>query len=351
MAYSFFDARSNKVISFIVREADPNATVVKQCFRQGVELHGVPGEVYFDNGKDYRSKSFSRDYPLSLVNQIGIGCVYATPYHGQAKTVERFFRTFTDRFSRRFNTYTGSNAKIRPECMQIPNKDILPQAPTLEEFQNLLSSYISEYNNTPSRGIDLGGKCPNEVFYSNLHTKRVISNLDALRILCGNFEERVVHKNGVSIKNNTYYHERLAHHVGEKVTVAFDPADIDTINIFDMENRAICSAYAKIRTMFRHTSEEDYNKAAKEKKQARAAIRKYKPTRDMDIHSIIARNQVMERDFSQTGNVSTLEQFSPKAAMNVEILEASLQSVGTRRLREDEESISETLLRAYQKQA
>ena len=47
----FFDARSNKVISYIAREASPNATVVKQCFRLGVEKYGIPNEVYFDNGK------------------------------------------------------------------------------------------------------------------------------------------------------------------------------------------------------------------------------------------------------------------------------------------------------------
>ena len=77
----FFDARSNRVVSFVVRNADPNSTVVKRCFRLGVEQNGLPNEVYFDNGKDYRSSSFSRDYPMSLVNQLGISTIYATPYH------------------------------------------------------------------------------------------------------------------------------------------------------------------------------------------------------------------------------------------------------------------------------
>lgn len=33
-------------------------TAVKKCFRLGVEQNGVPNEVYFDNGKDYRSQQF-----------------------------------------------------------------------------------------------------------------------------------------------------------------------------------------------------------------------------------------------------------------------------------------------------
>ena len=54
---------------------------------------------------------------MSLVNQLGIGTIYATPYHGAAKTVERFFGTFTNRFSRRFKTYTAATPKSgRKKC-------------------------------------------------------------------------------------------------------------------------------------------------------------------------------------------------------------------------------------------
>lgn len=346
----FFDARSNCVVSFLVRDADPNATAVKKCFRLGVEQYGVPNEVYFDNGKDYRSKSFSKDYPMSLVNQLGVGSIYATKYHGAAKTVERFFGTFTNRFSRRFNTYTGCNAKIRPECMQVSDKEIVAQAPTMDEFIRLLSAYIAEYNQTPNSGIDMNGKCPDEVYFENLSVKQVVSDLDALRLLCGNSEERTVHKNGVSIKNNNYFHENLLYHQGERVIVVYDPDNIDKMAIFDMDNRAICMAEAKIRTPFRHTSEEDYIKAAKEKKKARAIVQKYKPTRDADIHEIIARNQLMEKVYSESGTVGVVEHIIPQAAENAAILKATDQTQISRRIRE-EESASATLLKLYQRQA
>ena len=218
----FFDARSNRVVSFLVRNADPNATAVKKCFRLSVEQNGVPNEVYFDNGKDYRSSSFNKDYPMSLVNQLGVGTIYATPYHGAAKTVERFFGTFTNRFSRRFKTYTGCNAKIRPEEMQIPNKEILSLAPTLDDFIAQLSAYIDEYNQTPNSGIDMDNKCPDQVYAENLAVKRIVSDHDALRLLCGNTAERVVNKSGVSIKNNHYYNDALLPHIGERVMVVYE---------------------------------------------------------------------------------------------------------------------------------
>lgn len=165
--------------------------------------------VYFDNGKDCRSKSFSRDYPLSLVKQLFIGLIYATPYHGQAKTVERFFGTLEDRFGRLFPTYAGSNAKKRPECMQISNEKIVEFAPTMKEFSTLLTDYIAEYNSTSSNGIDMNNECPDKVYFDNLKVKRSVGDLDALRLLCGTWEERTVHKNGITIKNNTYRSEYL----------------------------------------------------------------------------------------------------------------------------------------------
>lgn len=346
----FFDARSNRVVSYLVRNADPNATAVKKCFRLGVEQNGVPNEVYFDNGKDYRSSSFSKDYPMSLVNQLGIGTIYATPYHGAAKTVERFFGTFTNRFSRRFKTYTGCNAKIRPEEMQIPNKDILELAPTLDRFMKLLAAYIDEYNQTPNSGMDMEGKCPDQVYSENLSVKRVVSDRDALRLLCGNTAERVVNKSGISIKNNHYYHDALLAYMGERVMVVYDPDNIDKMAVFDMKGRAICLAEAKIRTPFRHTSEEDYIRAAKEKKAARAIIAKYKPAREMDIHEIVARNQLMEKTFTDSGDPDIMEHITPQATENSAILKATNHTETTRRIRE-EESVSATLLGFYQKQA
>lgn len=346
----FYDARSNRVISFLVRFADPNATVIKQCIRIGIEQCGLPAEVYFDNGKDYRSTAFRRDFPLSLVNQLGIGNIYAEPYHGQAKTVERFFGTFTDRFSRLFPTYTGKDAKNRPECMRTSDANIVKCSPTLEQYIQAVTAYIAEYNSTPNNGRDMEQKSPDQVYRENLKVKRVIRDFDALRLLCGNSEKRVVHKNGVSIKNNNYFNELLLPHLGKPVIVTYDPANIDRVAVFDMSNRAICMADAKIRTPFRHTTEEDYIRAAKEKKAARAIVKKYAPKREMDTWEIISRNQLMEKTFQESEDTRIVEQITPQAARNAEILRETDISARGRRIRE-EDSVSAILSREYQKQA
>ena len=137
----FTDIRSTKVMSFIVREADPNTTVVKKCLRLGIEKYGVPNEIYTDNGKDYTAKELSEKYPLSVMSVLGIGKITVTPYHGQAKPVV-------------FYLYAGNDAKKRLEHMQKTNRvlDGDKDIPTLEFYIEKLTEYIDEYNNIAHYG-------------------------------------------------------------------------------------------------------------------------------------------------------------------------------------------------------
>ena len=291
----FFDARSNKVISYICRNADPDAAVIKQTMKKGMEEHGVPNELYFDNGKDYRSKAFRQDFELSLVHQIGIENIYATPYHGQAKTVERFFKTFTERFCKMLPTYTGKDAKNRPEMMQVSDEDIMAIAPSIEEFLVCLDNYMEDYNHTPSRGKDLDGKSPDEVYYQNLSVKKMITDKKALDLLCGTFDMRTVGKNGIRFKNRYYWNEGLLPYLNKKVVINYTSDNMDLLYVFDEDRRAICTAEAKVRTPFRNTTEADFKKAEKERKAARQFAKKYQPVMEHDTMSLIARNQLAER--------------------------------------------------------
>ena len=196
----FFDARASKVISFIVRDKSADATVIKQCLRLGIEKYGVPKELYFDNGKDYREKSFNADFPISLVKQLGINMIYATPYHGQAKTVERFFGTMEDRFCKLLPTYLGKDAKQRPENMRVTFDKLKDKAPTMEQFIKALENYFVEYNNTSSGGIDMNGnvrsRCIMKIFI--LKQKSKISQYSAF--FAGHLMKELYRKTEYSIK-------------------------------------------------------------------------------------------------------------------------------------------------------
>lgn len=342
----FFDARSNKVISYICRNADPDATVIKQTMKKGMEAHGIPKEVYFDNGKDYRSKAFQQEFPLSLVHQLGIKNIYATPYHGQAKTVERFFRTFEERFGKMFPTYTGKDAKNRPEQMRVSDDKILAIAPSIETFLEGLDNYMEDYNHTPSRGKNLAGKSPDEVYYKNLSVKREITDRKALTLLCGTFDIRTVHKNGITFRHRDYWNKALLPYFKRKVIINYDCENMDVLNVFDEDMRAVCVAEAKVRTPFRNTTEADYKKAMKQKRQARQLVEKHKPQMELDTMSLISNIQLAEqaaKDFVYTP--AAVEQVAPKFD-----LEAFEERCSSRSVHPDEPDIQSILLERYREE-
>lgn len=342
----FFDARSNKVISYTCRNADPDAAVIKQTLKKGMEEYGIPKEVYFDNGKDYRSKAFRQDFPLSLVHQIGIGNIYATPYNGQAKTVERFFKTFADRFCKMFSTYTGKDAKNRPEQMRISDKKILIMAPSIDEFLICLDNFISDYNHRSSRAKDLDGKSPEETYYLNLTAKREITDRNALSLLCGTFDTRTVGKNGIRFKNRHYTSERLLPYFNKKVIINYDSENMDMLYVFDTEMRALCTASAKVRTPFRNTTEADFKKAEKEKKAVRQMVKKYRPAMELDTMSLIARNQLAEQTAEEPVRPPVpVELVSPKFDMA-----AFKQKRSFRNVQPDEPDIQSILLERYKEE-
>jgi transposase InsO family protein len=54
-------------------------TIVEDCFRQAIQKFGVPESVYFDNGKQYRTKWMTR-----ACSKLGIRLLFAKPYSPEA---------------------------------------------------------------------------------------------------------------------------------------------------------------------------------------------------------------------------------------------------------------------------
>ena len=289
----YFDARSNKVMSFVIRKEPPNSVVVKQALKLAIEGYGVPKELYFDNGKDYRSKHFNVEYPYSITKALGMKIIHAKPYHGQSKTCERFFRIVTERFAKLFDTYCSSDNKSRPEQMRISNDAIMQIAPTLDEVIRAFDVWVKEYNATPSSGGFMDGKCPNEVYADNLNVK-VKVNQEALDMLFTTVNERTVHKNGISIWNNHYYDPALSKYFGKTVVVRNYPENIDKIYVFNMEGRFICSAKATIAHPFGDANEQNFADAQRVQKAIRKDVKKHAPKRNLSIHQLIAVNQADE---------------------------------------------------------
>lgn len=93
----FFDGRSNMPLGWEVM-ATENVDCISSAFRRSCMYLGkFPRVIYMDNGRAFRAKYFEGcdDFEqagfLGLYRELGCEIVHAWPYHGQSKTVERFF--------------------------------------------------------------------------------------------------------------------------------------------------------------------------------------------------------------------------------------------------------------------
>lgn len=337
------DARSRKVMSCKVRMESPNTDIVKDSLRVGIQENGCPNELYVDNGKDYKAKDgLNKDYPLSLVNRLGINTIYATKYHGQAKNIERFFGTLEERFGKLFDTYAGRDAKERPESLKLVPVD---QYPTLEEYTNHLMEYLIEYHDTPHSGNGMDNKTPNQVYSENLKVKKQIQDHDALRLLCGRVVERTVLRNGINMFDTSYWHDDLVYHYKEKVVVIYDTENIEEINIFDQDGRAICKAESKLKTPFRNTTSQDYKEAKKKQKAVKKLVKELEPTRDLQAWQLIAQDQALEKQYAEKSNPTIVDVATSQMKENIDILKQSKKSSNLKET--DEIDIASGVLKSY----
>ena len=279
---TFADFCSSKIMAHIAYEGSPSTSSIKRCLRLAVEKNGVPETIYTDNGKDYTSAEMNADFPYSIYSILGIDQILATPYHGQAKPIERFHRTLEEDLGKLFPTYAGKDAKSRPECMRITNKQLSQwdNLPSKEEALHHLNKFINEYNARPSSS--LGGRSPNDVYSKKMGVIRTVSDQTALRLLCCRFDQRTVQRNGVQIMGKFYQDNEgfaLTELYKRKVIVGWEPDDIDIVFIFDLDMRFLCRATAKDRPLQGRTTEEQYRAHKRQRKHILKLVKEYKPIR------------------------------------------------------------------------
>lgn len=321
----FTDIRSTKVVSCIVREADPNTTVVLKCLREGVREYGIPDFIYTDNGKDYLAKAFDPENEDSVFRMLEIEKITALPYHGQAKPVERFFRTLEERFGKSFYSYAGNDAKKRPEHMKKTTKKLEEDEniPTFEFYQEQLMNYVREYNATPHSGSGMNNKSPNEVYSENLPESIETVSEEILCVVFGKTQIRKVNNNGIKLYCNTFTDRDgiLSEFMGKEVKVKYDYDNMEVAYVYDMENHFICKVFPKLHSPFRGTNEEDYERAAKERRNVKKIVKQYQPKRLKDesdyLFGYIAEEHKAEWKKEQVQNSATEE--AQKAVSDTEM--------------------------------
>lgn len=193
-----------------------------------------------------------------------------------------FFGTFEERFDKKLYSYLGHDAKERPEHMRKTFKQLESDEniPSFDFYCRALEDYIEEYNNEPHHGNGMENKSPNTVYDENRPDNiRYIENELMLRLICGKTVERKVNSNGINLYCNTFIDKdgKLYAYKGKTVKVRYDPDNMESVYIFDIDGRMICEAAAKQHSPFRSVTEEDYIAAGKERKKVRKILNDYRP--------------------------------------------------------------------------
>lgn len=178
-------------------------TIVEDCFRQSIQKYGVPESVYFDNGKQYRTKWMTR-----TCSKLGTRLLFAKPYSPESTGK-------VERFNRVVDSFLSEAALQKPK--------------TLEQLNELFQIWLSECYQNKSHSALENKMSPRTAFQNDKKALRFVDP-DMLADAFLHCETRKVDKSGcISFMDRKY--EVGLPFIGCTVDVVYDPADITELTI------------------------------------------------------------------------------------------------------------------------
>jgi len=231
---AWIDFTSQKFLGWLLHPEPPNSDHIFQSFYYTCRDHGIPTDVYLDNGKDYRCKDFAggREWRKVKVDEgkmkpaireMGITAHFAIPYNAQTKNIERNFLKIKEWFSKHMIGYRGGHVEERPEKLAGEIKDGTPLC--WNEYTKLFDDFIiNVLNKMPSSGKALKGMSPDELWAKERIDPRKASP-ESLKLFCmRTSREKSIGKNGVKDTELDchYWADWMAGCRGEKVYLRRD---------------------------------------------------------------------------------------------------------------------------------
>lgn len=286
---AFFDARSGIFTGCYVTTA-PSSQATLYALRRGILQYGIPDNIYVDNGREFltfdvgglghrQKKSQQGEFaPPPIFERLGIKMTNALVRNARAKIIERRFRDVKDRLSRLFDSYTGGNVLEKPERLKrVIKGDIVTDNEFTEIAEDLLNYYFNEQPYGGAVEAD-HGKTRMQVYQDNLRSKRVAAADDLDLMLLRSSRAHKVGQRGVHLKiagEQIDYHndELLSNWIGEQVYLRYDPANLSTVRVYDLDNRYITTASCDNKTVLAYGASKDDVQAAirEQRRQERAA--------------------------------------------------------------------------------
>lgn len=258
---AFIDMKSSVPLGFEIMPTENVLTIAAALRRSILTLGFIPRVVYLDNGRAFRAKYFQgvRDFRESglsgLFARLNIETAFAKPYHGQSKTIERFFGTMAE-LERRIVSYSGNSIENKPARMQrnelthrhAYNVLTNDKAPEIGAVATQIKSWIGEYIQREHVGGFFQGQSPVEIYSQSLERVRNADDFES-RLIEQNaldflmLESRVskIYRNGIRFNNRFYWSETLYNRRHE-VIIKYDIFEPDNILVFEPDGAFLCEA-------------------------------------------------------------------------------------------------------------
>lgn len=310
----FRDIKTSKWLGWHLHFESPNSDHIFQAFYYAAIIFGLPDNVYLDNGKDFRCKDFAGGRSIikadfdstkstSMLSYLNINVHFALPYNAQTKPVERDFLKIKNLLSKNFKGYRGGNIIERPEKLKQEIKE--NQIMNFNEFKTVFDDFIiNVLNKMPSKGKNLQGKCPDELWSEEFKIKKII-NKNALKLFCMRVSKTfTIGRNGIfdNELNITYWAEWMIVQKGKKVYLRRDPKAYQDAWIFDASNDEFLGE-AKLNLSAKFIAGADVDKSLlkevyAEKKKEQKALKEYIKTQYNPTNTELVEN--LKRSLDKT---------------------------------------------------
>lgn len=177
--------------------------IVEDCFRKAIQKYGVPESVYFDNGRQYRTKWMTR-----ACSKMGIRLLFAKPYSPES---------------------TGKPERINRVVDSFLSEAALEKPQTLERLNELFWVWLEECHQNKSHSALEGKLSPETAYRSDKKPLRFLEP-EVVADAFLHCENRKVDKVGcISFEGKKY--EVGLPFIGCTVSVVYDPADTSELTI------------------------------------------------------------------------------------------------------------------------
>lgn len=245
-----YDFRANLPLGWEIMPTE-NTQCIASAYRRAIlRLGFVPRVFYLDNGRAFRARFFkgTSDFQQAgftgLFDRLGSKVIHAWPYHGQSKTVERFFGAFSE-LERLQPSYIGTSIEAKPARLSRGEKvarelaeSLSTTTPTLLDAHRLIAEWCDEYCRRPQEKA-LHGLTPYQVADQSLERVRRSDDFEGreisepqLRLLMMEQEVRRIERNGIRWRGEFYWHDAFAtleRGRNDSFRILYDWDDVDKI--------------------------------------------------------------------------------------------------------------------------